>query len=65
MSQERFPNPGEWVAISEHGCTCTVRDGEPQDNETWPQWLTKGCPLHDPNAAPCEGCGECGRQCGG
>jgi|GEM_PF-2104106 len=43
--------PGEWIAI-QHGCSCTVRDGEAVDNERWPDWLVKGCPLHDPDADP-------------
>ena len=65
MSEERELEPGGYEAIQK-GCTCLARDGEPQDNERWGDlWLTKGCPLHDPNAAPCEGCGECGRLCGG
>ena len=33
------------------GCTCQLRDGEPSDNDRWPDWLTAGCPLHDPNLA--------------
>lgn len=42
-----FPEPGEFVAI-QGGCICTVRDGEPQDNDKWPEWLVRGCPLHEP-----------------
>ena len=38
--------PGEGIAI-DAGCICTVRDGEPVDNERWPEWLVRGCPLHD------------------
>lgn len=32
------------------GCTCEYRDGEPSDNDRWPEWLVTGCPLHDPIA---------------
>lgn len=42
------PDPGDYDATQD-GCICTVRDGEPVDNDRWPDWLTKGCPLHDPN----------------
>lgn len=44
---EVYYRPGEYDAVME-GCTCTVRDGEPVDNEEWPAWLVRGCPLHDP-----------------
>ena len=46
MSDERELQPGEYDAVM-RGCVCTVRDGEPQDNERWPDWLVRGCPLHD------------------
>lgn len=38
--------PGEGIAI-DAGCTCTVRDFEQIDNERWPEWLVRGCPVHE------------------
>lgn len=32
-------------------CVCVPRDGEPQDNDRWPEWLTLGCPVHGDKAA--------------
>ena len=40
--------PGTREAIAA-GCTCQPRDGEGINNPRWPDWLTAGCPLHDPN----------------
>lgn len=46
------PRPGAADAIA-LGCTCMARDGEPVDlDPRWPDWLTQGCPLHDPNINP-------------
>lgn len=42
--------PGTKEAIDQ-GCTCQPRDGEGINNPRWPDWLTEGCPLHDPNLA--------------
>ncbi|WP_323717259.1 hypothetical protein [Paracoccus aminovorans] len=42
----REVQPGESIAIKA-GCRCTVRDFEPIDNDRWPDWLVRGCPLHD------------------
>lgn len=36
---------------SGEGCTCQQRDGEPDDNDWWPSWLTRGCPVHDPRVS--------------
>ena len=39
-------NPGTAEAIAA-GCTCSGRDGEAQQSDRWPDWLTRGCPVHD------------------
>lgn len=43
---EIVPGTPEAMAL---GCTCQPRDGEGINNPRWPEWLTQGCPLHDPN----------------
>ena len=43
---DREVQPGEWIAI-QAGCKCTVRDGEAIDNDRWPDWLVRGCQVHD------------------
>ena len=43
---DTYYRPGAYDAVME-GCRCTQCDGEPQDNEDWPDWLVRGCPLHD------------------
>lgn len=59
------PDPGTDEAVA-RGCTCDYRDGEPEDNDRWPDWITTGCPIHDSTPrrpGGCTGCGGCGR-CG-
>lgn len=53
----QIPAPGTDEAVA-RGCTCDYRDGEPEDNDRWPDWITTGCPLHDstpqrPGVAKC------------
>ena len=43
MSQ---PEPGTAEAVALGGI-CQPRDGEIEDNLTWPEWLIEGCPVHD------------------
>jgi hypothetical protein len=45
------PGSPEAMAL---GCTCSPRDGEGINNPRWPEWLTSGCALHDPNIDPSE-----------
>lgn len=40
------------------GCRCVARDGEPSDNDRWPEWLTAGCPVHDRAGAVREAGGQ-------
>lgn len=40
-----LPDPGTDEAVDQ-GCTCQYRDGEPSDNDRWPDWLICGCPVH-------------------
>lgn len=50
-SAEPGPEPGTEDARMA-GCTCQLRDGEPSDNDRWPDWMIRGCPVHDPDAMP-------------
>ncbi len=46
MSQpDHILEPGTQDA-RDQGCTCQIRDGEPSDNDRWPDWIIHGCPLH-------------------
>lgn len=43
--RDDLPEPGTPEAM-ERGCCCEYRDGEPQDNDRWPMWLVRRCPVH-------------------
>lgn len=46
MNDDLEPGSPEAVKL---GCTCEPADGDGVHNPKWPDWLTRGCPLHDPN----------------
>ncbi|ARO14456.1 hypothetical protein BVG79_01110 [Ketogulonicigenium robustum] len=46
MNLENVPAPRSTKAQAQ-GCRCEVRNVEPQDYAKWPNWLTRGCHLHD------------------
>lgn len=46
-----IPEPGTAPAV-EAGCTCLPADGEMIESETWPGWITRGCPVHGDKLAP-------------
>ena len=48
------PNPGSDEALDQ-GCLCAVIDNHHGRSAPWPPdgwWITEGCPVHAPKAAP-------------